>query len=386
MKQFDNFILSIKNLFLNFSKSLLTLILLIILLTSTIFLSIFVYSAKQSVDTLNFNELKEPISIGISSNLDKGLPDRKKTIIPNEEIEKFIVNVKKILEVDEYSYRLKSADYVDVTSIEDGRISLNPIIGCKDNIELIEGETPKDSDIGVDNIWLSSSDAKDFNLKIGDTISIATAQGDTTFNVKGITKEYTFVDYKYVPLVYFYVIDYDHKDYDLKYYKTINSLNKTLSKNFEIVGTINFYKFNNINFYKILAVFGCLILFCFFFSVNSIISAVKMNIASNTSIGVMTALGMKDRDIFKYVLYQVGIVLIIASFIATCIAVLMAKFTLLAPLQLFLVVDEVTISYNFLISLINFVVLAAVLVGYSFISIKKYLNGNLSDILERVEI
>ncbi len=77
----------------------------------------------------------------------------------------------------------------------------------------------------------------------------------------------------------------------------------------------------------------------------------------------MKALGMRNKDIYFYILSQTGLIVVIASFISALISWLIANFTLAEQIQIIYDIFggyeglKLRTGFNFLLPLLNIVIL-----------------------------
>jgi ABC-type lipoprotein release transport system permease subunit len=394
MKKSSVIYLAAKNLYHNFSRSLLTLLSITLLSIIILTMCNLSYYYNLNNDTDLDNEIKEN---GIEVSLAVDCDNKGNCIIerlPQEDIVDFIEKTKELNIFQEYSfyYRNSGNCYFEDT----GRcINFKPclveeLMILEGKPDVISGEYWTEEDFGQDYIWLSEEVSLAQNKMVGDAVTVNIYGTSCNFIVKGIVDENCYIDYKYLFLNSVTVID-DVNDYDISIIKTLKTLKKTEYENASVEGiTLEIYNFSV--FYKLFVIGICmfLTLLCILLSMGCILNTLKISIEDNdTTIGIMKALGMRNRSIFLYIISQIFIIVIIATILSTFISYLIAKFTL--NIQLGIILEMFSygaskiIGFNFLLPLLNiFILFVAVFLG-SLKILKKYLKKDAITLIQEVE-
>lgn len=379
MKKLDTIKLSYKNLFNNFTRSLLTLITLVLLSSIIILMCNFCYYFKKTTDSNILNDIHRHgtfITFSIKKDLNGNFLLDK---IETKDIDDFINRAEELNLMQGYYF-----EYVEPYS----EIPLAPFIGGHDNIEVLKGESFSYQDRGKNYIWLNEEISISKNINLGDKITIETAGAANDFIVKGITDaSFNYIDYSYFEITDIEIYQQETLYYDNSMIKTIQSFTKTAPKNTTIQEGSIYYNV----YYFVLGISAFLVLFCTLFSLASILNVLKISIEENNySIGIMKCLGMNRNNVFIYILTQMFILIMLSTLISTLISWIITTFTINLQIEMvgkmFYYEQSSTKSgFNFLLPLINLLILGIFLFLGSLQMLKKYAAKDVIKILQEVK-
>ncbi|MFA6866893.1 MAG: FtsX-like permease family protein [Clostridia bacterium] len=382
--------LASKNLYQNFSRSILTLISIILLSIVIMTLCNLSYYYKENgvKNILDYNK-----EYGIEVNLGIGYDNRgnaKIEKLDNAHITEFVEGTEKLNILYEYKFAWK---YLNL-----GSMNVVPYLGgataFEGNPPLISGEYWKSEDRGQNFIWIEKEISQSQNLKIDDIMTATMNDSDYEFIVKGIVDDdVNYIDYKYFDIKRISIYDKVNKYENLSISRKLEKFKETAHANTQIGGyTINCYHETKFMVLFIAGVCGFLTLLCILLSIGCILNTLKISIEdNNNSIGIMKALGMRNSKIYQYILAQVGILIIIGTLIATFIAWLIAKLTLSKQLAILLefigynISNHIITGFYFLVSLFNILILALFVSLGSLKMLRKYFRKNAIIIMQEVK-
>lgn len=391
MKTSSTIRIASKNIFHNFSRSILTLISITLLSIVIITLTNMCYYYDKNTKEMVLDYIKEN---GTEVEI-KGLEEND--ILNHEDVEMFIKKTKALDVFYEYHFYVEHMSAY-INSQEENYIGIAPYYGGKErqggNPEFVESRAWTEEDISKNHIWLSNNKEQTKNININDTIRISINGRMHDFVVKGkVDDYYSYIDYKYFNIERLAVFDTVNKYEDLSIVKQIMKLKKMETDNFEIYGfTIALHYEQQYYTWFVAGICIFLTLLCIFLSMGCILNALSISIMKNSqSIGIMKALGMKNKNIYQFILFQVGILIVIATVISTLISWIIAKFTLATQIELVMSVlgeykrESWILGFNFLIPLFNIIILAVSVVLGSIRMLKKFFKKEAIVIIKEVE-
>ncbi|MEG2084451.1 MAG: FtsX-like permease family protein [Clostridia bacterium] len=407
MKILSIFKMSYKNLFNNFMRSALVFTTIVLLSIVIIFFSNFCYFLKVSI---NENILKEVNSNGINAKISALQSD---TSLSTNDVSHFINDMEDLKIFEEYSILVEDiiAHTGDSCELKLSGYIANSASNLKPIITLGKHWTAEDT--GKNNIWLSSVEAKKLNLTVGDTILVSYNFNDfgkdninsakyfkKDFLIKGIVDStYSFIDYSFLPIkeISFSLSNPQYKNLDV--ILKLNKLDKMAQKAYN--GGSNGVFFNHIKsdvkslykfsmeFFNIaLGLCVTLILITFLLCIGCMLNSLKINIENNLQlIGILRALGMRNKDINIFFIFQIVLLTVIGTLIAMFFAWIIGLFSLkfLINFVLEMIFNSfstiVVTGFNFLFSLCNILILIFLSL-MSFLMLRNYFKKSIISILQ----
>lgn len=383
--------LATKNLYHNFSRSILTLIAITLLSIAIITLCNMSFYYDKNLKAISLENLQQngtEVSIQAKKEGD---------FLQKADIEKFMAETEKINVFYEYEIE-EEAVFGRINVIEEDYIPLKAYLVEKQRYEgnptIAQGQIWRKEDKEKNHIWLSESIAETKGIQCGETITIGIGEENIQFVVKGtVESNENFIDKNFLKIKKLTVYDRVNKYHDLSIVKKINEIRKIENQQVEIYGmTIGMNIEHRLMAGFVAGISIFLTVLCILLSMGSILNTMKISIMKNSqSIGILKALGMRNKNIYQYILFQVGILIIIATFISTLTSWIIAKFTLAQQLETVMqVVGEydnvnIIVGYNFLLPLLNIAILAIAVVLGSIKMLTKYFNKEAIVIMQEVE-
>lgn len=256
-----------------------------------------------------------------------------------------------------------------------------------ENIELIEGELWTKENEGGNHIWLSSTVAAKTNVKIGDVFKLRLVKGgfDTDFTVKGVVDGYkNFIDVKFFPVktMTIYKINPDFKNFnEIAALKA--PINRFIKNHSDLSVSSSFTEtFSEGIGGFIYGVCAALIIIAVGICLVCVLNTLKISIENNNaSLGLMKALGTKNKNMKAYILFQIGIVVVIGTLIATLISCLIGYCALGAPMEIimnmiFTNLSDISVSAGFWFALpfINIALIGGIVAAASVPMLKRYMS------------
>lgn len=256
-----------------------------------------------------------------------------------------------------------------------------------ENAELIEGELWTKDDEGKNHIWLTGTVAAETNAKIGDIFKLRLVKGgfDTDFTVKGIIDGYNnYIDVKYFPIrsMTIYKNNPDYKNYN-EINALKNPLNRFIKTHSDLSIGSNFTEtFSEGIGGLIYGLCAALILIAVGICLVCVLNTLKISIENNNaSLGLMKALGTKNKNMKTYILFQIGIIVIISSLIAALISCLIGYCAFGTPMEIImnmiftnLAEVSVTAGFWFALPFINIALIGGIVAVASVPMLKRYMS------------
>lgn len=401
MKNADVFVLAVKNLKRNFGRSLLTLITITLLAITVMTIANFVYYLKVNIDG---NLLKELNEKGVDLELTAVVDYTDKTL-DSVVLNEFISYGRELNIAKEYYIGLSPND---VITNNNSRYNLFPCIsGMKNynaNPPIVAGEN-WDSEGNIRNyIWINNEFSNDNNIQLGDKVWLSIEGGSQEFIVRGIVdSQLNYIDYSYFNIgrIRLYNIIDKHENIKIisKIHSKISQFNAMESKsptggvshsmNSGIAGS---YRQYNVMFAITLALAVLLIILSLLIGMGCLVNSLHISVEDNgRTIGIMKALGARNKKINKYVLYQGITVTVIATGIAAAIVALLEALTLKAQLNSIMQVlfntvqDKITIGFNFLMPIISLIVLIVTVIIAVSLMMREYGKNSVVDVMRGAE-
>lgn len=387
MKLIDTIRLAMRNLINNASHFVLSLL-------SIVLLSVLVMTLANFCWTLNANIQQNDLTTLNENGLDINISTGNVSTSRNMTVE------------EQYNF----ADFVEELGIEgsyhadyDARKYLNykgldctvlPYFGRfkpNSNFNIIEGEMWTKADEGQPHMWIDKEFADKCGIKLNDTVKFTDSGTEHEFVIKGITDAYYgYVDFKYLN-IWFYSINLDSPNF--KSYREIATLKNIVNKynsgleqpdkQNKIVVDGNFME----SVADEIAVFVyiiCALLIAVSIGVClvTVVHTLQTNIEkNNNSLGLMKALGTKNRDMKSYILTQIIILILAGTVIAMLISCLISYFVLAKPMEILMgmvytdiVALSSTTSFWFVLPIMNVVLLGGVVALSSIPMLRRYMK------------
>ncbi|HHU43120.1 MAG: ABC transporter permease [Bacillota bacterium] len=367
MKRSSVFQLAAKDLFQNFSRSILLLItatiLSVVILTLINFAYYFYRTSKDFVmDIIKTQGVEATIEV---SYVVYRINDIENYYLKDSDLDDFIEKTQEMGILYEYEF-----DSIGFGFYSEEEVTLRPYLGGKEmydgNPPLVDGAYWQTDDIGMNHIWISNALANTHGLGVGDRISLnINKAANREFIIKGVVEsEESYIDYHFLDISSLTVFDRVNEYQNLSVAKEIKKISKETDT--IIIGGLTYIVYTE-HLYTTLVIAGIiafLTLLCILLSIGSVLNTMKISIInSNRFIGIMKALGMRNKDIYFYILSQTGLIVVIASFISALISWLIANFTLAEQIQIIYDIFggyeglKLRTGFNFLLPLLNIVIL-----------------------------
>lgn len=353
MKKINMFQLAVKNLLQNFSRSILPLISIIFLGAAIMVLSNLYYNTVLNLES----EARSLLSSGVKMYVSK----EDKISFTDDEINKFLEDAEAI---GYTKYELNVQNSVSTASGE--FLSIYPyIIGKTDKmipILLCEGN---ENDLDGNYIFLDKETAEKSHLTIGDSIALKIDGEEQNFIIKGtLYNKESFIDLSYLNVTYLTVYSETTSYDNLEIYDKLIALRDMTDYADIGCAAIDYYDSKTNFSWMILGVTSFLTLLCIALSMGCIINSLKISVEENEyALLMMKALGMKDKDIFNYIITQQFFILLLGTIISSIFALIIIKLTLGAYIEILLKVVQIHVNiektkFVWFVPFINFVLLA----------------------------
>lgn len=387
MKLIDTIRLAMRNLINNASHFVLSLL-------SIVLLSVLVMTLANFCWTLNTNIRQNDMTMlnenGLSVYISAGDIRKARDLTVNEQYN--FADFVEELEIDgAYHADYDARKYL---SYEGLSYTVLPYFGRfkpNSNFNVIEGEMWTKADEGQPHMWIDKEFADKYDIKLNDTVKFTDSSIEHEFIIKGITDAYYgYVDFNYIDIK-FYTIELDSpvfisysqittlKNLVNKY----NSEIKKTDKQSELIVDGNFmesYASKIAEF--VYSICALLIAVSIGVCLVTVVHTLQTNIEkNNNSLGLMKALGTKNRDMKSYILTQIIILILIGSVIAMLISCLISYFALAKPMDILIgmlyteIVDiSSTTNFWFVLPIMNAVFLGAVVALSSIPMLRRYMK------------
>lgn len=383
MKKINLLKLSLRNLFSNFTRSILVLIAITLLSVAIILVCNTAHNIYKPINEYS----KCIIKNGVNFKFYKDFIGEDTEKFKKESYE-FINDSKEVFNDIKFNTKSRKCTFKD-NEIE----IFSFVTGDEDNYTLISGEkiTPKDLD--TNNIWISEAFCNEYNFKVGDTFMIYKCK----FIVKGITKSKIITSYTNPIILNDYVVIYAYdstKTYDMGKMKQISKFFDLAKKKYQsldfcanqVASYDNVTKLMNV----IVAFTVVLICVCSLLSISTIINSIKISTEeNNNTIGVFKSLGMKNKDIYLYIMLQVLVLIFIGTLIGGLIAYLINNSitNMLSGFKknTFIGAYNIKFYFNFYLPIINLFICTGFVFLASLKSLRKYTKTSVVDLMQEVD-
>lgn len=387
MKLIDTIRLAMRNLINNASHFVLSLL-------SIVLLSVLVMTLANFCWTLNTNIRQNDMTMlnenGLSVYISAGDIRKARDLTVNEQYN--FADFVEELEIDgAYHADYDARKYL---SYEGLSYTVLPYFGRfrpNSNFNVIEGEMWTKADEGQPHMWIDKEFADKYDIKLNDIVKFTDSSSEHEFIIKGITDAYYgYVDFNYIDIK-FYTIELDSpvfisysqittlKNLVNKY----NSEIKKTDKQSELIVDGNFmesYAGKIAEF--VYSICALLIAVSIGVCLVTVVHTLQTNIEkNNNSLGLMKALGTKNRDMKSYILTQIIILILIGSVIAMLISCLISYSALAKPMEILIgmlyteIVDiSSTTNFWFVLPIMNAVFLGAVVALSSIPMLRRYMK------------
>lgn len=387
MKLIDTMRLAMRNLINNASHFVLSLL-------SIVLLSVLVMTLANFCWTLNTNIQQNDLTMlnenGLDINISTGNVNMSRNMTVEEQynfanfVEELGIEGTYHTDYDARKYlRYEGLDYTVLPYF--GRFKPNS------NFNIIEGEMWTKADEGQPHMWIDKEFADKYGIQLNDTVKFTESGTEYEFVIKGITDAYYgYVDFKYLN-IWFYSINLDLPNF--KSYSEIATLKNIVNKynsgleqpdkqnkivvdgNFmeSVAGEIALFVYIICALLIAVSIGVCLV---------TVVHTLQTNIEkNNNSLGLMKALGTKNRDMKSYILTQIIILILAGTIIAMLISCLISYFLLAKPMEILMgmVYTEIvalssTTSFWFVLPIMNAVLLGGVVALSSIPMLRRYMK------------
>lgn len=387
MKLIDTMRLAMRNLINNASHFVLSLL-------SIVLLSVLVMTLANFCWTLNTNIQQNDLTMlnenGLDINISTGNVNMSRNMTVEEQysfanfVEELGIEGTYHTDYDARKYlRYEGLDYTVLPYF--GRFKPNS------NFNIIEGEMWTKADEGQPHMWIDKEFADKYGIQLNDTVKFTESGTEYEFVIKGITDAYYgYVDFKYLN-IWFYSINLDLPNF--KSYSEIATLKNIVNKynsgleqpdkqnkivvdgNFmeSVAGGIAVFVYIICALLIAVSIGVCLV---------TVVHTLQTNIEkNNNSLGLMKALGTKNRDMKSYILTQIIILILAGTIIAMLISCLISYFLLAKPMEILMgmVYTEIvalssTTSFWFVLPIMNAVLLGGVVALSSIPMLRRYMK------------
>lgn len=387
MKLIDTMRLAMRNLINNASHFVLSLL-------SIVLLSVLVMTLANFCWTLNTNIQQNDLTMlnenGLDINISTGNVNMSRNMTVEEQynfanfVEELGIEGTYHTDYDARKYlRYEGLDYTVLPYF--GRFKPNS------NFNIIEGEMWTKADEGQPHMWIDKEFADKYGIQLNDTVKFTESGTEYEFVIKGITDAYYgYVDFKYLN-IWFYSINLDLPNF--KSYSEIATLKNIVNKynsgleqpdkqnkivvdgNFmeSVAGGIAVFVYIICALLIAVSIGVCLV---------TVVHTLQTNIEkNNNSLGLMKALGTKNRDMKSYILAQIITLILAGTVIAMLISCLISYFVLAKPMEILMgmvytdiVALSSTTSFWFVLPIMNAVLLGGVVALSSIPMLRRYMK------------
>lgn len=387
MKLIDTIRLTMRNLINNASHFVLSLLSIVLLSVLVMTLANFCWTLNANIQqndltTLNENGLDINISTGNVSS------SRNMTVEEQYNFANFVeeLGIEGTYHTDYDARKYLNYEGIDYTVLPYfGRFKPN------NKFNVIEGEMWTKADEGHPHMWIDKEFADKYGIKLNDTVKFTDSNSEHEFIIKGITDAYyAYIDFKYLN-VWFYSINLNSPN--IKSYREIATLKNIVNKynsgleqtdkQNKIVVAGNFME-SVASGIAIFVYIICALLIAVSIGVClvTVVHTLQTNIEkNNNSLGLMKALGTKNRDMKSYILAQIITLILAGTIIAMLISCLISYFLLAKPMEILMgmvytdiVALSSTTSFWFVLPIMNAVLLGGVVALSSIPMLRRYMK------------
>lgn len=387
MKLIDTIRLAVRNLVNNASHFVLSLLSIVLLSVLVMTLANFCWTLNANIQqndltTLNENGLEIHLSAGNT------ITSRSLTVEEQYNFADFVEE----MGIDGTYY--SDFDARKYLSYNGTNYTVLPYLGrFKPNkkFNVIEGELWTKADEGQPHMWIDKDFANINGIKLNDTVKFTYSGTEYEFVIKGITDAYYgYVDLKFINVRYC-SINLDTPN--IKSYSEIVTLKNIVNKynseikkadNQNILSVNGNFMESVANGIAIFVYIICALLIAVSIGVClvTVVHTLQTNIEkNNNSLGLMKALGTKNRDMKSYILTQIMILIFVGTVIAMLISCLISYFVLATPMEILMgmvytdiVALSSTTSFWFVLPLMNAVLLGGVVALSSIPMLRRYMK------------
>lgn len=395
MKLMDTVRLALRNLINNASHFVLSLMSIILLSVLVMTLANFCWTLSENIKKNDINTINENgvyISIAVRHNSPNSLALTDQYAFADfVEEQGLLGNFESNSADPKYKiyYGSGSYDYLEIKPYF-GRFSSDR------ELELIKGESWTKADEGKPHIWLSQEIANKLGVSsIDDKLIFANGiseSGNIEFIVKGIiTGNINYVDIGYFDIKSMSITS---QALQIKKYgeitalrQAVNKFNKALTNSASNVtettvgGPFMYSPADEIAGF-VYGICAALIAVSIGVCLVSVLHTLETNIENNNnSLGLMKALGTKNRDMKAYIFTQIMILIVVATVIAMLISCLISYVALTTPMQVLMEMiftDTVAVSAStgfwFVLPILNIVFLGGVVGLSSIPMLRRYMK------------
>lgn len=387
MKLIDTIRLAVRNLVNNASHFVLSLLSIVLLSVLVMTLANFCWTLNANIQQNDLTTLNEN-GLDISLSAGNTIASRSLTVEEQYNFADFVEE----MGIDGTYY--SDFDARKYLSYNGSNYTVLPYLGRfkpNNKFNVIEGELWTKADEGQPHMWIDKDFADINGIKLNDTVKFTSSGTEYEFVIKGITDAYYgYVDLKFINVRYC-SINLDTPN--IKSYSEIVTLKNIVNKynsGIKKADNQNILSVNG-NFMESvasgIAVFVyiiCALLIAVSIGVClvTVVHTLQTNIEkNNNSLGLMKALGTKNRDMKSYILTQILILIFVGTVIAMLISCLISYVVLATPMEILMgmvytdiVALSSTTSFWFVLPLMNAVLLGGVVALSSIPMLRRYMK------------
>lgn len=387
MKLIDTIRLAVRNLVNNASHFVLSLLSIVLLSVLVMTLANFCWTLNANIQQNDLTTLNEN-GLDISLSAGNTITSRSLTVEEQYNFADFVEE----MGIDGTYY--SDFDARKYLSYNGSNYTVLPYLGRfmpNNKFNVIEGELWTKADEGQPHMWIDKDFADINGIKLNDTVKFTSSGTEYEFVIKGITDAYYgYVDLKFINVRYC-SINLDTPN--IKSYSEIVTLKNIVNKynsGIKKADNQNILSVNG-NFMESvasgIAVFVyiiCALLIAVSIGVClvTVVHTLQTNIEkNNNSLGLMKALGTKNRDMKSYILTQIMILIFVGTVIAMLISCLISYVVLATPMEILMgmvytdiVALSSTTSFWFVLPLMNAVLLGGVVALSSIPMLRRYMK------------
>lgn len=399
MKLIDTIRLAVRNLVNNASHFVLSLLSIVLLSVLVMTLANFCWTLNTNIQQNDLTTLNEN-GLDISLSAGNTITSRNLTLEEQYNFADFVEE----MGIDGTYY--SDFDARKYLSYNGSNYTVLPYLGRfkpNNKFNVIEGELWTKADEGQPHMWIDKDFADINGIKLNDTVKFTSSGTEYEFVIKGITDAYYgYVDLKFINVRYC-SINLDTPN--IKSYSEIVTLKNIVNKynsGIKKADKQNILSVNG-NFMESVAsgiaifvyiICALLIAVSIGVCLVTVVHTLQTNIEkNNNSLGLMKALGTKNRDMKSYILTQILILIFIGTVIAMLISCLISYVVLATPMEILMgmvytdiVALSSTTSFWFVLPLMNAVLLGGVVALSSIPMLRRYMKIDAINIINEGNI
>lgn len=387
MKLIDTIRLAVRNLVNNASHFVLSLLSIVLLSVLVMTLANFCWTLNTNIQQNDLTTLNEN-GLDISLSAGNTITSRNLTLEEQYNFADFVEE----LGIDGTYY--SDFDARKYLSYNGSVYTVLPYLGRfkpNNKFNVIEGELWTKADEGQPHMWINKDFAEKCGIKLNDSVKFTYSGTEYEFVIKGITDAYYgYVDLKFINVRYC-SINLDTPN--IKSYSEIVTLKNTVNKYNSGIKKADNQNLLSVNGNFMESVAGGIAVFVYIICalliavsigvcLVTVVHTLQTNIEkNNNSLGLMKALGTKNRDMKSYILTQIMILIFVGTVIAMLISCLISYVVLAKPMEILMgmVYTDIlslssTTSFWFVLPLMNVVLLGGAVALSSIPMLRRYMK------------